>query len=153
MSAASVCHVAWAQVLARLSGAEDVVFGTVLLGGCRGARERSGCWDCSSTRCRCGLQIGEEGVEASVRRMHELLAELLRHEHASLALAQRCSGVPAPTPLFAALLNYRHSPGVSASTCGEKRSRRGKGSRWLYGEERTNYPLTLSVDDLGKGLG
>ena len=46
------------------------------------------------------IQIGEEGVEASVRRTHMLLGELLRHEHASLAMAQRCSGVPAPAPLF-----------------------------------------------------
>ena len=48
-----------------------------------------------------------------MRRTHALLAELLRHEHASLALAQRCSAVPAPAPLFSALLNYRHSSGSS----------------------------------------
>jgi hypothetical protein len=44
------------------------------------------------------MHIGEEGVEASVRRTHILLADLMRHEHASLALAQRCSAVPAPAP-------------------------------------------------------
>ena len=48
-------------------------------------------------------------AERSVRQTHGLLAELMRHEHASLALAQRCSGVEAPAPLFTALLNF---PGV-----------------------------------------
>ena len=84
----------------------------------------------------------------SVRRTHGLLAALLRHEHAPLALAQRCSGVPAPLPLFSALLNYRYSPpedDTGAQPAWE-------GIEALGGEERTNYPLTLSVDDLGEGF-
>jgi non-ribosomal peptide synthetase component F len=58
------------------------------------------------------IRIGGESAEGSVRRLHRLLGDLMRHEHGSLALAQRCSGVSAPAPLFTALLNYRHSQGA-----------------------------------------
>jgi len=82
----------------------------------------------------------------------------LHHEHASLALAQRCSGVEAPAPLFTSLLNYRHSDARRRSrTAGSKtpatvpRDAMG-GIRRIHGEERTNYPLTMSVDDLGEGF-
>ncbi|MCI0998305.1 AMP-binding protein, partial [Pseudomonas corrugata] len=73
---------------------------------------------------------------------------LLGHEHASLALAQRCSGVEAPTPLFSALLNYRHT---GATTSTEALSA-WEGIQILSGEERTNYPLTLNVDDQGEAF-
>ncbi|NEJ84344.1 hypothetical protein GR268_48825, partial [Rhizobium leguminosarum] len=68
----------------------------------------------------------------------------------SLALAQRCSGVAAPAPLFSALLNYRHNTPVMA---GVGTSDVLSGLEWLGGEERTNYPLTLSVEDSGEALG
>ncbi|EGH74982.1 amino acid adenylation, partial [Pseudomonas syringae pv. aceris str. M302273] len=55
------------------------------------------------------VSVGEQGVRDGVKATHKRLTALLGHEHASLALAQRCSGVAAPAPLFSALLNYRHS--------------------------------------------
>src|SRR5262249_11973499 len=70
----------------------------------------------------------------------------------SLALAQRCSGVAAPTPLFSALLNYRHGEGSVPSASVEEKKHAWEGIEWLYNEERTNYPLTLSVDDFGRGF-
>ncbi|MBV8769321.1 MAG: amino acid adenylation domain-containing protein, partial [Hyphomicrobiales bacterium] len=150
VSAASLFHVAWAQVLARVSGRADVVFGTVLFGRMQGGEGVERVPGVFINTLPLRIRVEEEGVEASVRRTHGLLAELLRHEHAPLALAQRCSRVPAPAPLFSALLNYRYSraEGQSAS----EGLRVWPGIEVLYGEERTNYPCTLSVDDRGEGF-
>ncbi|WXK34527.1 non-ribosomal peptide synthase/polyketide synthase (plasmid) [Mycetohabitans rhizoxinica] len=146
VSLASLCHLAWAQVLARASGQQKVVFGTVLFG-----RMQAG----SGADSAMGLFINtlplrvdlEGSVESAVRATHARLAALLEHEHASLALAQRCSSVPAGTPLFSTLLNYRHN----APSTDERSMLRGV--ELLSAEERTNYPLTLSVEDLGQALG
>ena len=95
------------------------------------------------------IRMGGESVEEGVGKTQESLAELVRHEHASLALVQRCSGVAAPAPLFTALLNYRHI-GASAQT--EEERHLWEGTRWLRGEERTNYPVVLSVNDFGQTM-
>ena len=149
VSAASLFHLAWARVLGRVSGREDVVFGTVLFGRMQGGAGSDRVMGLFINTLPVRIRIGEEGVEEAVRRTHAQLAELLRHEHASLALAQRCSAVPAPTPLFSALLNYRHSAGANQAVTEEKR-RAWEGIRGLYSEERTNYPFGLSADDLGE---
>jgi amino acid adenylation domain-containing protein len=77
------------------------------------------------------------------------LGRLLHHEHASLTLAQRCSAVTAGAPLFTTLLNYRYSRAPAAGWEGERALIQIKA---LHAEERTNYPLVASVDDLGDGL-
>ena len=148
VSAASLCHLAWAQVLGRVSGREDVVFGTVLFGRMQGGEGADRVMGPFINTLPVRIRVGEEGVETSVRRTHEALAELIRHEHASLALAQRCSAVPAPAPLFSALLNYRHSSAAS-QVVSKEALRVWEGMQWLRSEERTNYPFTLSVDDFG----
>jgi amino acid adenylation domain-containing protein len=147
VSAASLCHLAWAQVLARLSGRQDVVFGTLLFGRMQGGEGADRVMGPFINTLPVRIGVGEEGVEAAVRRTHALLADLLRHEHASLALAQRCSGVAAPAPLFTSLLNYRYVGGSGRSSgVGQP----GEGVREILGPERTNYPVALSVDDRGE---
>ncbi|MBM7127917.1 amino acid adenylation domain-containing protein [Dyella mobilis] len=146
---ASLCHLAWGQVVAKTSGRESVVFGTVLFGRMHGGEGADQAMGLFINTLPLRLDLDGTDVVASVRATHARLAELLRHEHASLALAQRCSGVAAAAPLFSALLNYVHnSLPPSAQT-----SWQGQGIERLSFEERTNYPFTLIVEDSGDALG
>src|SRR5262249_17244163 len=145
-----LCHLAWARVLARVSGHEDVVFGTVLLGRMQGGQGADRTLGLFMNTLPVRIRIGEKGVERSAREVHALLAELMRHEHAPLALAQRGSRIAAPAPLFGSLLNYRHSPRRAAAS--PESALAWAGIEELEFEGRTNYPLVLSVDDLGEGF-
>ncbi|ARK95672.1 non-ribosomal peptide synthetase [Burkholderia pseudomallei] len=146
VSAASMMHVAWGLVLSRTTGRQDVVFGTVLFGRMQGGAQSDRALGLFINTLPVRMRVAQTGVEASVKGTHAQLAELMRHEHAPLVLAQRCSGVPAQTPLFTSLLNYRYGlrHRADAATPG------GDDIELLSARERTNYPLTLSVDDLGQ---
>ncbi|RPI59535.1 MAG: non-ribosomal peptide synthetase, partial [Planctomycetaceae bacterium] len=151
VSAAGLCHLAYALVLARISGRTDVVFGTVLFGRLLGGEGIDRVVGMFINTLPIRIAVGEKSAEESVRRTHALLMELMRHEHASLVLAQRCSGVSAPRPLFSALLNYRYARNA-AQTSSAEITRESRGIERLRSEERTNYPCTLSIDDLGQGF-
>ncbi|PYY81922.1 non-ribosomal peptide synthetase [Pseudomonas sp. TKO26] len=147
VSAASLFHLAWARVLGTLSGRQNVVFGTVLLGRMQGGEGADRALGMFINTLPLRVDVAQDSVRAAVKSTHVRLTALLGHEHASLALAQRCSGVAATTPLFSALLNYRHSAGVEDAV---EMDQAWHGMYLLHAEERTNYPITLSVDDLGE---
>ncbi|HVY41165.1 MAG TPA: condensation domain-containing protein, partial [Polyangia bacterium] len=149
VSAASLMHLAWALVLARASGRDDVVFGTVLLGRMQAGAQAERVLGMFINTLPVRMAIGADSVAYVARKAHAQLAELIRHEHASLAAAQRASGVGASASLFGALLNYRHTR-TDGEAAGSHAS--AEGIEELWGEERSNYPLTLSVDDLGRGF-
>lgn len=145
VSAAVLFHVAWAQVLGRCSGRSEVVFGTVLSGRLQGSVGSDRVLGMFINTLPIRISLASASVRQSVADTYEALIELLRHEQASLALAQRCSAVDTAMPLFTTLLNYRHSDAGSDDEAWE-------GCRVLYAEERTNYPITVSIDDLGQGF-
>ncbi|MBT2779855.1 non-ribosomal peptide synthetase, partial [Lysobacter sp. ISL-54] len=145
-------HVAWARVLGQCSGREDdVVFGTVLSGrlqGSEGADQVVGMF-LNTLPIRIGL---DRDIPASIAQVYTQLSELLEHEQASLALAQRCSGVQAPLPLFTSLLNYRHGHAATPEDSAQA-MQAWSGMRLIGGDTRNNYPLTMSVEDLGEAFG
>jgi len=148
VSTASLFHLAWGQVLAATSGRHSVVFGTVLVGRLQGGEGADRALGVFINTLPLRLDIDAQGVRAAVRTTHARLSALLGHEHASLALAQRCSGVAAPAPLFSSMLNYRHR---GAATRSQDAQHAWEGMQTLVNDGRTNYPLTVNVDDLGDG--
>ncbi|NHB98778.1 non-ribosomal peptide synthetase, partial [Photorhabdus stackebrandtii] len=147
VSLAALCHLAWAQVLARTSGQQNVVFGTVLFGRMQAGEGTDSSMGLFINTLPLRLDINETPVRSSVQAAHTRLAGLLAHEHASLALAQRCSSIDNAGPLFSALLNYRHNDVSALSDEGLS------GIEFMGGQERTNYPFALSVEDFGTALG
>ena len=148
VSPATLFHLAWARVLAATSGRDDVVFGTVLFGrmdaGAGADRVPGPFINTLPVRVRtCAVPAAD-----AVRQMQRQLAALLAHEHAPLTLAQKASQVPAGAPLFTSILNYRHSPDLDAPDDDPGLD----GIEMLMTRERTNYPVTISIDDTGTGF-
>jgi amino acid adenylation domain-containing protein len=142
---ASLFHLGWAAVLGHVSGKTDVVFGTVLFGRMRSAAGADRVVGMFINTLPMRVRLGDGGVAARVIETHQLLAELMAHEHAPLALAQRASAVPPPAPLFSSLFNYRYSAGSEAAGG-------WPGVEMVHAAERTNYPLSMAVDDTGTGF-
>ena len=149
VSAASLMHLAWAQVLSQLAGREQVVFGSVLLGRMQGGEGVERALGVFINTLPLRLDLGTQSVRQGLLQAHERLSALLVHEHAPLALAQRCSGLPSGAPLFTALFNYRHS---AQRPLTDEQVTVWDGIDLLQAHERSSYPLTVSVDDLGEAF-
>ena len=153
VSPATVWHLVWARVLGAVSGRDDVVFGTVLLGRMHASAEKVPGPFINTLPVR--ADAGQVTAAEALAQMQARLAGLLAHEHAPLTLAQQASGVAAPAPLFTTLFNYRHSsvagPGQDPAGPGQDPAGPG-GIAVLSALGQTNYPVTVSVDDLGAGF-
>jgi amino acid adenylation domain-containing protein len=145
MSAASLFHAAWSLVLARVTGRLDVVFGTVLSGRMHFGLAAEQALGMFINTLPLRVRLRDVPAKELVARTQRELVELINHEFASLAVAQRCSGVAGSMPLFSSLVNYRHSAPVEENGWSD-----ADGIEVLVDQERTNYPVTVNVDDMGE---
>lgn len=155
VSPATLHHVALGMVLSRLTGRGDLVFGTVLSGRTHGGANTQHVMGPCANTLPIRMVIDGKSCRDVVHATHILLTQLMVHEHASLALAQRYSGVLAPAPLFSAILNYRYAGGgISASSVAHRNGAISTlpGVRFLGASERTEFPFTLYIDDWGDQL-
>ncbi|HIP97139.1 MAG TPA: amino acid adenylation domain-containing protein, partial [Anaerolineae bacterium] len=131
---------AWALLLSRYSGEEDVVFGATVSG--RPA-------DLAGAESMVGLLINTLPVRARVSPEASLLAwlrelqthqvELRQYEYSSLVQIQGWSDVPRGLPLFESILVFENYP-VETSLQAQEGSLTIQD---VHTAERTNYPLTV----------
>ncbi|MDH0301928.1 MULTISPECIES: non-ribosomal peptide synthetase [unclassified Pseudomonas] len=143
VSLASLFHLAWAQVLGSLSGQDEVVFGTVLLGRLAAGEGAERALGMFINTLPLRVSLAGRTLGQALGESHERLAALLAHEDAPQVLAQRCSALPAGMPLFDSLLNFRH---------GAQHRTALPGVELLGASEVVSQPLMLAVDDLGQAV-
>jgi arthrofactin-type cyclic lipopeptide synthetase C len=144
VSVASLHHLAWARVISMLAGKDNVAFCTVLMGRMQAVQANEAALGLFINTLPLYVDFLHLDAIAAVKRTQQELGELLRHDNVSLNDAQRCSAVPAPTPLTTALFNYRHGGAEDIRINDELIP----GIRLLSASERTSWPLMLTVDDV-----
>ncbi|WP_139488136.1 non-ribosomal peptide synthetase [Brevibacillus dissolubilis] len=147
ISPASIFHAAWALVVAICSGRRDVVFGTVFSGRLQGVSGVERMVGNFINTLPIRISLDGKSVAQAVHDADAELKELIRYEQTSLILAQSCSGVSNEAPLFTAMLNFRHFEENPPADDGGAID--DFGVEWLGALDRTNYPVGLSIDDLG----
>lgn len=146
ISPAALFHAAWAKVIADCSGRDDVVFGTVVSGRLQGMVGAENMLGVFINTLPFRVKLKGHSVIELVEQVHQALHDILPYEQTSLAQAQQCSALPNGTPLFSALLNYKHA-GEN-----EQDSDHNGGMQILHAYESTNYPLDLGVKDTQRGF-
>ncbi|KAA1239835.1 condensation domain-containing protein, partial [Aquimarina sp. RZ0] len=149
MSPAVLFHAAFGLVVSRCSNSEYALFGSLFSGRLQGSEGSASSLGLFINTLPVLLYI-EDSVVDYLTQTKERLRDMLPYEQTPLSSVHQWSGMSNDVHMFSALLNYRHSAvddpfGVTS----ENTTDFDLGLEVLAGEERTNYPFTLDVDDYG----
>ncbi|MEJ2417061.1 MAG: condensation domain-containing protein [Exilibacterium sp.] len=147
ISCATLFHAAWAMVVGVCANCEDVVFGTVVSGRLQSLQDGDRALGLFINTLPLRIVLFGKNVAQLLEDTDSALHQLLSYEQTPLSLAQGCSGLSGGKPLFSAILNYRHSS-IEAAEDGDDIT--DFGITPLSLQERSNYPLNISVNDYGE---
>jgi acyl-CoA synthetase (AMP-forming)/AMP-acid ligase II/acyl carrier protein len=139
---------AWALMLSRWSGEQDVVYGVVVSGrpaSLSGAESIVGLF-INSLPMRAQLQWNDS-VVSWLRSLQDQMAEMSQYEYSPLVDIQGWTGVPRGVQLFDTLFAFENYP-MEASSLGDTA---GLKVQFTQAVEKTNYPITV-VAVPGAGL-
>ncbi|MBV9774976.1 MAG: amino acid adenylation domain-containing protein, partial [Gemmatimonadetes bacterium] len=134
---------AWALLLSRCSGEDDVVFGATVSGrppALEGVEEIVGLFINTLP-----VRVRVEGAKGVREWLEEVQAEQVvarEHEYTPLGEVQRWSGIPAGEPLFESLVVFQNYPMDRGLGEGDE----GVRARGILGLEQDTFPLTLTAE-------
>lgn len=145
VSIPSILHLAWAIVVGRTSGKQDVTFGTVLSGrmGLMAGIEHMVGLCVNSLPMR--VKLDALDVENALQAVQESLNNLIAYEQTPQTRINAFSEIENDSPLFSAVLNCRLQQG-KAEQITELNDGESFGITQLSAEEHSNYPVSASLD-------
>ncbi|HLM66822.1 MAG TPA: condensation domain-containing protein, partial [Longimicrobium sp.] len=138
---ATLVQAAWALVLARYSGRDDVVFGATTAGRPESLPESQSMIGLFINTLPARIRVCDDAqVGAWLQEIQDRQLAAREHEHTALVDVQGWSDVPRGRPLFESILTVENLPRVDADGTG-----RGLSVGPLQGSSRTGFPLSLVV--------
>ncbi|HEY4455076.1 MAG TPA: amino acid adenylation domain-containing protein [Pseudonocardiaceae bacterium] len=141
ITSSTLVNAAWALLLSRHSGQDDVVFGVTVAGRppeLPGVASMIGLF-INTLPARVRVAATRPAAEW-LRGLHQDLLEMQGFAHSSLVRIQGCSGIPRGGNLFDSIVVFENYPVDEAA--GDALT--GVEARQVHAAEQTDYPLTLS---------
>src|SRR5579864_4609900 len=133
---------AWALLLRRMTGKDDVIFGVICSGRPAQLTDVESMVGLFINTLPMRVRIEEKsGLIDWLRHLQERQAEMNQFEYTPLSQVQSWSGLPRQAPLFESILVFENYPAVSWASATEPELRIAN----VQSRERSNYPLTLWV--------